>query len=407
MSESPAFSDSELTAFRHQFSRSLSETKRRNEIYLANHSLGRCPDQAVADVQQFMEAWTVHLDQAWQIQFWGGEYENHRNRIADLLSIADKKWIIPKTNTAQGLRAVLNAHPSSMPLKIVALEKEFDSADQVLKAYQDAGRVQVTWVKPPLNQSGVPLYDASSVIESFPPQFDILIISHVLFETGQVLPDVGEIVAHARRCGAVVILDTYHSLGVIPVDFSGLDLDFAVGGCYKYLRGGPGACFLAVAERIVNDPRWVPLDTGWFAKPNPFSYERTENAAFAESGDRWLESTPPVITAYQAKAGLEFVLSAGVNRIRTDSLHRLNFLRQAGAKLGVKFFQPHDENCFGGFALLPSNQSHELASQLRQRGVNVDARGQFVRFSPDVLTPLEEINEAVTKVAHFQRQLNG
>ena len=48
------------------------------------------------------------------------------------------------------------------------------------------------------------------------------------------------IVAAAHRAGARVLLDVYHSLGVLPVDLTALDVDFAVGGSYKYLRGGPG-----------------------------------------------------------------------------------------------------------------------------------------------------------------------
>ena len=77
---------------------------------------------------------------------------------------------------------------------------------------------------------------------------DLVVVSQVMFQTGQVLPELPAIVAAAHAAGARVLLDVYHSLGVFPVDLAALDVDFAVGGSYKYLRGGPGACFLYVAS---------------------------------------------------------------------------------------------------------------------------------------------------------------
>src|SRR3954447_10675940 len=46
-----------------RFSRAL----KRDEIYLANHSLGRPPDRVAADVQRAIDAWYRDLDQAWDL----------------------------------------------------------------------------------------------------------------------------------------------------------------------------------------------------------------------------------------------------------------------------------------------------------------------------------------------------
>ena len=56
--------------------------------------------------------------------------------------------------------------------------------------------------------------------------------------------DAAAIVGRAREVGAAVILDTYQSAGIIPVDVTALGVDFAVGGCLKWLCGGPGNAFL-------------------------------------------------------------------------------------------------------------------------------------------------------------------
>ena len=113
--------------------------------------------------------------------------------------------------------------------------------------------------------------------------------------------------AAARRCsqhivgathaaGGRLLLDVYHSLGVLPVDVTAHDVDFAIGGSYKYLRGGPGACFLYLHPRHLDG--WLrTLDIGWFAKRERFLYRRPDPPELAEGGDAFLESTPPVSRA--------------------------------------------------------------------------------------------------------------
>jgi selenocysteine lyase/cysteine desulfurase len=46
--------------------------------------------------------------------------------------------------------------------------------------------------------------------------------------------------------GAMVILDVYQSAGILPIDVKELDVDVVIGGCLKWLCGGPGAAFLYV-----------------------------------------------------------------------------------------------------------------------------------------------------------------
>ncbi len=55
--------------------------------------------------------------------------------------------------------------------------------------------------------------------------------------------------ALARRCretGAFLVLDVFQSAGVLPLALRDWGVDAAVGGCLKWLCGGPGNCFLYV-----------------------------------------------------------------------------------------------------------------------------------------------------------------
>jgi len=231
-------------------------------------------------------------------------------------------------SAGQGLRAVLNTYDS--PPRVVATRGEFDSLDVILREYARRGRIALAFVESDADG----LFTAQGLLRAIDPGADLVVVSQVMFQTGQVMPELPRIVAAAHATGARVLVDVYHSLGVFPVDLSALDADFAVGGSYKYLRGGPGACFLYLAPRHL-DTRLATLDTGWFAKEAPFSYARPDPPRYAAGGDAWLESTPAVLPLYQARAGQRFTQAVGVERLRAHSLHLQRRLVSLLAERGV------------------------------------------------------------------------
>jgi len=285
------------------FSRVL--TAQRGRIHLANHSLGRPLDATAEDIREGLSAWYTRMGEAWED--WAMEMAAFRSRLAALTGAPRADCIVPKTSAGQGLRAVLNTYDS--PPRVVATRGEFDSLDVILREYARRGRIALAFVESDADG----LFTAQGLLRAIDPGADLVVVSQVMFQTGQVMPELPRIVAAAHATGARVLVDVYHSLGVFPVDLSALDADFAVGGSYKYLRGGPGACFLYLAPRHL-DTRLATLDTGWFAKEAPFSYARPDPPRYAAGGDAWLESTPAVLPLYQARAGQRFTQAVGALR---------------------------------------------------------------------------------------------
>jgi len=359
------------------FSRVLKRSAK--AIYLANHSLGRPPDRTAEDIAAGVDAWYAEMGDAWDA--WMQARDRFRLLTAQLINAPRPDCIVPKTAAGQGLRAVLNALPGKP--RVVATGGEFDSLDFILRVYRDKGRIDLTLV--PASKDG--LFDSGDIAKALVPGTDLLVVSSVMFRTGQVLGGLQEIIHKAHAAGAKVLVDVYHGAGVIPTDMKSLEADFAVGGSYKYLRGGPGACWLYVRPDHLDTLR--TLDTGWFAKKDVFSYQRPEPPAFAPGGEGWNESTPPVLAPYQALAGLEFTLAIGVERLRAYSLRQQRRLLDLLAIEGIAADGASADR--GAFLSVRHPRASDLARALDEMGVHADARGEYLRLCPDILNPDSEL----------------
>jgi kynureninase len=345
-----------------RFSRVLS----REGIYLANHSLGRPPDRVAEDVRGALDAWYRDMDGAWEL--WMEGREKFRSLTARLVHVPSANSIVPKTSAGQGLRAVLNSFVTKP--RVLTTDAEFDSLDFILRVYREQGRIELKVL--PFDRF------------RFEP-CDLVVISTVAFRTGKIFSAIEDLIRAAHAGKARVLLDVYHHAGALPLDLAALDADFAVGGSYKYLRGGPGACWLYVHPRHHGVRT---LDTGWFAKQDVFSYLRPEPPQFAAGGDGWLESTPPVLAPFQALAGLEITLELGVERIRAHNLAQKKFLKSALAEARGEG-EDH-----GAFITVLHPDAPQLSQTLARKGVKTDARGEYLRFCPDYLNSRDELERA-------------
>ncbi|MGA8172788.1 MAG: aminotransferase class V-fold PLP-dependent enzyme [Methylocystis sp.] len=362
-------------------------------IYLANHSLGRPLDRTIADVQEGLGFWYAELDDAWT--HWSAEMLAFRTRVATLIHAPGPGCIIPKASAGQGLRAVLNRHDRQ--IRVVATRSEFDSIDLILKAYAERGRIVVDWVTP----SEGSRYRFEDFAPALAAGADLLVVSMVFFDTGQLLSDLDAILDTARSHEAQILLDLYHVAGALPVDVQALDVDFAIGGSYKYLRGGPGAAWLFAHPRRL-DGRERSLDVGWFALNDSLAFDRRERPNFAGGADGWLDATPAVLPFYQARAGLEFTLAVGVERLRAYSKIQQALLTDCLAEQGVSTLdadRPH-----GAFLTVKAPRSKELVARLREHGVVADARGDLLRLCPDIINSSDELIEASKRIG---RELRG
>lgn len=361
----------------------FSRTFASDHIYLANHSLGRPLDQMTEDVHEGLLLWESKLGDAWDE--WLAEQEAFRSRIAQLIGAPRADCVVPKTSAGQGLRAVLNALPGRP--RILSTCGEFDSIDLILKQYAALDRIEMQWVEPDENGH----FTVARLLENLDSAIDLVVISQVMFMDGRIVHDLRSLADASHAVGTRLMVDAYHAIGVIPVDVTTMRADFMIGGSYKYLRGGPGACFLYISPEVLASGL-RPLDTGWFARENTFGYERPDPPLLRAGGDAFLESTPPVLTYYQARSGQQFALAMGVERLRAYSLHQLTRLKVYLRDTGITAVGGDADH--GAFLAVCLEDAATISKKLAERGVITDARGPWLRLCPDCLSRDEELRVA-------------
>jgi len=371
------------------FSRVLSTDR----IYLANHSLGRPLDAMAEDVADAAALWYAKLGDAWDE--WLEEREAFRARITTLINAPRLDCIIPKTSAGQGLRAVLNALPGKP--RVLTTRGEFDSVDVILKQYASLGRIELNWVASDSHVN----FTVRSLINALEPRTDLVVVSQIMFMSGQIVDGLDQLSDACRHHGARLLVDSYHAIGVIPVDVAQMRCDFLIGGSYKYLRGGPGAAFVYIAPGVLDDGL-RPLDTGWFANSDEFAYQRHDPPLLKSGGDAFLESTPPILTWYQARSGQQFTLTMGIERLRAYSLRQLSALRVYLAEAGIDSVVGGDSS-HGAFLAIRLEAATQLPPLLEAEGIIGDARGQWLRLCPDCLTRDEELRHAASGLGKILR----
>jgi kynureninase len=365
-----------------------------DRIYLANHSLGRPLDAMAEDVREATSLWEAKLGDAWDA--WLEEQEAFRARIAQLLHAPRVDCIVPKTSAGQGLRAVLNALPGTP--RVLSTRGEFDSIDLLLKQYASLGRIEIRWVEP--DAEG--LFTVPGIMRYLQPDIDLVVISQVMFMNGQAVHNLEQLADACHSVGAKLLVDSYHAIGVFPVDVTAMRVDFAIGGSYKYLRGGPGACFLYLSPEILASGL-RPLDTGWFAREDTFGYERRDPPLLRAGGDAFLESTPPVLTYYQARSGQQFTLAITVERLREYGIKQLSKLKIYLADAGIEAIG--GDAGHGAFLSVRHPNARSLAKKMAQSNVITDARGEWLRLCPDCLTREEELRTAASALHRALQQM--
>src|SRR5919202_2669119 len=236
--------------------------------------------------------------------------------------------------------------------------------------------------------------DDAAIVEAIDDRTLLVPISHVLFRNGEI-QDVETIVRRAHEAGAYVLLDAYQSAGIVPLDVTALDVDFATGGSVKWLCGGPGNGWLYVRPDLAE--RLEPTLVGWQAHARPFAFEG--ELEYAEGAARFLTGTPNVPAHYAATAGYDLIEEIGVDRIRANSLRQTELLIELLDEAGFEVGSPREPERRGGTVTVCVPEFEAVHKELAERQIICDFRPEAgLRLGPHYFTTDDELRYAVKQI---------
>ena len=355
--------------------------------YQVSNSLGAMPRDVTGQLKDYTHEWETRGVRAWA-QGWWDMPIRVGDEIAPLIGVgAGEVAMAPNVSIAQAqVFSALNYEPGGRDT-IVMTELDFPSVRYVYDEL--ATRLGARIIVVP-SEDGIRI-DEDRLIAAIDERTRLVAISHVLFRSAYIM-DVTRIAAHAHAMGALVSLDAYHSVGIIPVDVAALGADFLTGGVLKWLCGGPGGCFLWVKPEV--SAAFAPALTGWQAHEHPFAFDA--DMTYASGAWRWLTGTPSIPALFAAVPGPRLVRAAGMDAIRAKSMRQTTRLIALADERGFAVTAPRDANRRGGTVAFDVPHAREVAQALLAREVIVDYRpGAGIRVAPHFYTTDEEVESVV------------
>ncbi|NJN16554.1 MAG: kynureninase [Oscillochloris sp.] len=310
-------------------------------IYLDGNSLGRLPLAATAQAATLVhEQWGNRLIRGWN-EGWFEAPERVGAKIARLIG-ADPDEVIVADSTSVNLfkltvAALRNRAERS---RILSDNLNFPSDMYVLQGVIDLLG----------NRHRLELLESSDAIhgpaEAITARLDedvaLLTLSHTVFKSGYVY-DMAALNAAAHQAGALTLWDLSHSVGSVPLDLRASGADLAVGCCYKYLNGGPGAPAFLYVRRGLQEALINPI-AGWMGQRDLFGFDLQYRPA--PGIRRFLSGTPSVVSLSLIEPGVDLLLAAGMERLRAKSVQQSEYLialwEQLLAPLGFTLNSPRD-----------------------------------------------------------------
>jgi kynureninase len=365
-------------------------------ILLTGHSHQAWPDVAFEAQQRAWLDAAELVDGKWDRAF--EQAARVRAGFARLLGDLPENIALGQ-NTHELVTRWLSALPFTTRRRIVTTSGEFHTIRRQLDRLAEEGLEMIRVPARPVEEL------CARVTREVDDRTLAVMVSSVLFETADIVPDLHGIAEACEAHGVPLLVDAYHHLNVVPFDVRamGLERAFVTGGGYKYCQLGEGNCFL----RVPPGTRLRPVLTGWFAE---FQALETANrqpgeVTYPAGAGAFAGATYDPTSHYRAAAVFDFHAAQGLtpDRLRAISVHQVRVLSNA---IGALDLDPSRARVVempaerrAGFLAVRSPHASDLVRALRQAAVSADSRGEILRLGPAPYVSDEQLLDAVAKLS--------
>jgi len=325
--------------------------------YLLAHSVGCLPTVARGELEAALFApWAAKGGEAWPL--WLSAIDDFRSALAGLLGGRSADYC-PQPNVSAALFSLLSGMPRRKGRDTLLLsDQTFPTLGYVMMQFERLG-FRVRWL------DGDPA-DANAWERALTDDVAAVLVMHVHSNTSLVSP-VADICATARRRGIASIIDAAQSAGIMPIDIPAWQADAVIGGCVKWLCGGPGGGWLwADPDRTVG---FQPMNVGWFSHESPFSFD-IKHFRYAPDARRFWGGTPSIAPYVLATAGLKLIADTGVAYVLA---HNRRLIARAAPDA--------DMTGKGGTLCVRPRDIEVTINRLHDAGCRFDRRGDLLRLS--------------------------
>jgi kynureninase len=357
-------------------------------VYMISNSLGAMPRQTASNLAEYADIWATRGVRGWEERWWEMPSEVG-NKIARIIGAPSGTVSMHENVTTAQMVALSCVRPSATRKRIVCLAMDFPSMIHLYRAQQAAGfELHIVPAEDDLTIS------TDRMLEAIDESTAVVAFSHVLFRTSYIM-EAEAIIRRAGDVGATTILDTYQSAGIIPVDVTALGADFAVGGCLKWLCGGPGNAFLYTRPDLLKAAK--PSFTGWLSHEHPFDFDTGEVPVRGDAM-HMMNGTPSIPAYYAALAGLDIINAAGVDRIRETSRAMTARLLALVDEYGFTSAASRNPDRLAGTVAVNVPDALLVSRTLKARDFIVDYRPPVgIRISPHFYNTMDEIERVMAE----------
>ena len=368
---------------------------------LSGHSHQAWPDVALDGQRQAWFDAAEFVDDKWSHAF--AQADRVRAGYRHLLDDPDGLYSLA-ASTHDLLIKLLSALPLGRRPRLVTTDSEFYSLRRQLDRLAEEGIEVVQVAALPADSVGERL--AAAVDE----RTAALFTSTVFFDSARIAGDLTPAAEACRRHGAVLVLDVYHQLNVVPFSLAerGLLDAYVVSAGYKYCQLGEGNAFL----RFPPDCDLRPVATGWFAEFGELTApQQGDRVRYSAANDRFGGATYDPTSHYRGAAVFEFFAAQEltVDLLRGVSQAQLGLLCEEFDHLDfdpavIRRDREIELSQLGGFLALTTPLAGRLCAALKQRGVTSDFRHQVLRLGPAPYVSRRQLVAAMAILGELVRE---